>query len=42
VYGFVMRMLFEWDTTLLIQPYLRGDSSGEFELPSGCENALPT
>jgi hypothetical protein len=42
VYGFVMRMLFEWDTTLLIQPYLRGDSSGEFELPSGCENAPPT
>lgn len=37
VYGFVMRMLFEWDRTPLIQPYLRGDSSGEFELPSGCE-----
>ena len=41
VYGFVMRMLFEWDRTLLIKQYLFGDGSGEFELPSGCENAPP-
>lgn len=35
VYGFVMRLLFEWDTMPLIASCLKGDARGEFELPSG-------
>ena len=37
VYGFVMRLLYEWSTRPLIETYIRGDGSGDFELPSGCE-----
>jgi hypothetical protein len=40
VYGLIMRLLFEWDTTPLIKPFLTRDGSGEFELPSGCESNI--